>query len=86
MASTTQYHGGILLSRGLEYTALVKPDGCPHWCFPIGFGHENGKQSAASVVHNQTGMTVIQNMDDEYVEVGQKKEKGCLEFAESCLL
>lgn len=65
-----QYHGAILLSKGLELTALVQPEGCPSWCFPIGcLGHEIGKPAAASVVHNQTGLDVHASLDDEFIEV-----------------
>ncbi|GMH32824.1 hypothetical protein BSKO_00658 [Bryopsis sp. KO-2023] len=69
LTTAPKYFGAILLSRGLDQVALVKPDGCPAWCFPIGAkDYEIGKQAAVSVVFNQTGLQIASDLDDEFVE------------------
>ncbi|CAD7698016.1 unnamed protein product [Ostreobium quekettii] len=61
--------GAIVLSRELKRIALVKPQGCPVWCFPIGeVEGQDGTVAAISVVDKQTGVNIRGKISEDFVE------------------
>ena len=72
-------YGAVVLSRELKRIALVKPQGCPVWCFPIGeVEGQSGVVAATSVVDKQTGIDIRKRICEEYIEVRVLERSVCL--------